>query len=636
MTLFLERHPRLAPTLLFAGFLLLALLVYGGMLHAAFVRWDDGMLIYENPAIRHINLTTLRWIFTHYDPELYIPLTFFTYQINFLIGGIDPFTYKLFNLLLHTGSAFCVFLLARRLIGNTWAALCCGLLFLLHPLHTEAVLWASARKDVLSTLFFLMTIILYLRWHDTGKGAIASRPYGLSIVFFVLALLSKVMVLTLPIVLILFDLWQGRTITKQSLIEKIPYVALSVLFGIIGIFGKTGVLVSSSPWQKVLMAGKSIVFYLGKIVWPFHFSLLYPFNGDITLLSPAFAVPWGILIVLMAACVIGWGRGGIRSRPYILGFAFFLITVAPTLLNFAKGDMDLYFASDRYAYVPSIGIFLGIAAFIGRGEIGFRPYMDRVVAGICIAALLLLGFLSHRQSLVWRDTRTLFENVIRLYPDASYVAHNNLGNMERLRGNLDVAIVEYQRSLEIRRTPKTLSNLAATYRRLKQYDPAMKLYAEALTIDPQSPVAHFGLGIVQAERGDLVAAEHSYRTALSFDPTYEEVYVNLGALFAAQNNFAAAKDAYEKALSINPAIPQAEFNLGIAEHELGDDVQAIAAYERALDLDPRMIAARINLAILLYNSGDTEGAARQFTAVLAIDPENATALSALQQMGLRP
>ncbi len=604
-------------------FFAIAAAIYGWSLWNPFVRWDDGMLIYENPAIRAITPGTIRWIFTHFDPELYIPVTFFTYQVEYFLTGVHPFLYHFDNLLLHTLNALLVAWTLLLLLRRRWIALFCGLLFLVHPLHTEAVLWASARKDVLSTFFFLGAIVAYMY---RGEGR---KWYYVSIILFLLGLLSKAMIATLPVVLLLFDYAQGRKADRAMWMDKIPYAVLSFVVGLVAVIGKKGVIASSTVSAKILMAFKSTAFYLEKFFWPTDLSVLYPYTKAITITSSDFYVPMIIafLVLLLGIWLLR------RNRVAACGIFFYLLTVAPTLLNFAKGgQLDIYFASDRYVYVPSIGVLIAVGAMMGTN------FQDtRCKRQICflflVSCLFVLSLRAHAQSLVWTNTRTLFENVLAIYPDSSHVAHNNLGNMYRLDGDNAHAIEEYKKALAIRPHPRTLSNLGAAYRKEKRYSEAIDAYMHALQLDPKDPFAHFGLGIVYGEEGKLTEAQREYKNALAADPTYEEVYVNLGALYADEGDYAQAKAQYEAALVINPYFPDALYNLGIAETHLSDFHAAIVAYERAISLEPRAIGARINVALLYYQTGEQAKAVAQFRAVLAIDPKNRSAMSALQQLG---
>lgn len=636
------------------GFFLLTFALYGRGLWSEFVRWDDGLLVFENPAIREISWRSLTYIFTHFDPELYIPLTFLSYQIDYQIGGINPFIYHIDNLVLHTLNALLVTWLTLLLTRRQWAAILCGVLFAVHPLHTEAVAWVSARKDVLSTFFFLLSVIQYLYFRESG------RRLWLSVLFFILGLMAKVMVVTLPVLLLLIDWKDGRRLfSVHQLREKWPYAAAALLFGLIAVFGKTGVISSTTPWVTLLMAFKSTAFYLQKLIVPTGLSVLYPYYDPVTLSSPDFFVP--VVVVLSLAGLALWSLK--HTREIAFGAAFFLLTLLPTFINFSKGDY-LYFASDRYAYTPSIG-FLLIVAFILRRWVEASSStvrnVTRTLAGLFVITLSLLTV---RQASVWGNSESLFQNVLAHYP-RSHIAHNNIGNVYRLQGRYDDALREYQaalsivpdealnnignvyraqgkvddaaraleQALHVRSQVKTLSNLGALYRKQGKLDEALAQYRKALAIDPESKEAHLGLGVLYATQRMFAQAQVEYRTAIRIDPRYEEAHTNLGAALYAEGKVAEAVDAYTQALSVNPFFPDARFNLAVALTSLGREEEAIGEYEQVIRGVPTYIPARINLALLLYASGDHDGARAQFEQILRIDPRNAAATKALQQMG---
>jgi protein O-mannosyl-transferase len=626
----LPRLPALKTVLLIVlAFFAATFAIYGHSLRNDFVRWDDGMLVYENPAIREISPRSLAYIFTHYDPELYIPLTFLTYQIEYQLGGQGAFIYHFNNLLLHTLNALLtawfVFLLGRR----KWLALLCGLLFAVHPLHAEAVEWVSARKDVLSTFFFLFSVIAYMHWREDR----IKRLLLFSLAAFAFGLVSKVMVITLPVILLLIDWKERRRISLRMLTEKIPYIAVAGVFGVIAVLGKTGVIQSSTLSAKILMACKSAVFYLEKLLWPTKLSLLYPYVKPITLSSPDFFIPIGVLIALavFAWWTLRWGRG------VVFGLAFYLVTVAPTFINFAKGgELDVYFASDRYAYIPSIGIFYAVAWLAWtlleryRAADDDRPRLFQVIGGVMILVFAVVAF---RQSFVWRNTETLFQNVLAQYPESSHVAHNNLGNVYRLRGELDQAVDEYKQAIAIRPHAKTISNLGATYRRQGLLTEAHAEYQKALTIHAGSREAHLGLGLVLLAEKRYADAEARFREAARIDPTYEEAFTNLGVALLNQGKTQEAITAYRQAIEVNPYFPDARYNLAVALESTGQAEEALHEYLLVIRMVPTVIPARINAALLQHRLGQVEQARRLFEEILRLDPANRAARSALQQMG---
>jgi tetratricopeptide (TPR) repeat protein len=609
-----------------AGFLLLSIAIYGASLRNEFVRWDDGSLIYENAAVRQISLRSLKTFFTTYDPELYIPLTFLVYQIDFAIGGTDTVVYHLTNLLLHTVNALLVAWLALLLTRRKWAALLAGLLFAVHPLHTEAVAWASALKDVLSTAFFLGSLVAYLYYIESERR----KHYIVSLLLFALGLLSKVMVITLPIVLFLVDFQQGRRWNARTFLEKIPYLALSVLFGIIALYGKEAIIREMTPLQSVLLSVKSVIFALTKLFFPFGLSVLYPYTDPITISSPAFFVPALVLAALLALTVVSlrW------TREIFFGVAFFLITIAPTFTNLSKGEIYLF--SDRYAYIPSIGILLLVALGIEylrelpmrtrakqQWQIGLSVVIGLVLVGLSVKA--------YAQSFVWRDTESLFRNVIAFYPN-SYFAHNNLGNAYRRKDKLDEAVSEFKKSIAIKPHVKTLSNLAAVERKQGLIDEALATYDRAKQLDPESPLPYLGLGLLYDARGEFEKALAAYAKALELDPSNAEVYINRGALYMDAGDVQHAITEYKRAIELQPFYATAHFNLALAYEQTGETALAEKEYLAVIALQPSYVGARINLGILEASIGKLREARAQFEAILKIDPSNTAARAAVERL----
>jgi protein O-mannosyl-transferase len=253
--------------------------------HHDFVSLDDSLLITKNPAVMEISGRSLKYIVTHYDPELYIPLTFFSYQIDDLLWGQNPVGFHLTNVLLHAVSAALLTLLTWKLSRSRFIALTVGLLFALHPLNVETVLWASARKDALSSCLALASALCFVQFRQQEER----RWHAWSVVLFLLALLAKVSVVTLPAAFALFDLLSDRRLfTRERIKEYLPYAVLAIVFVLIALYGKSSVLESTTPFQTFLFASKSAVFYLLKLFVPSGLTAIYLQRTPVTIASPEF------------------------------------------------------------------------------------------------------------------------------------------------------------------------------------------------------------------------------------------------------------------------------------------------------------------------------------------------------------
>ena len=552
--LLLRSHSILCSALLLASFIFIT---FHPVLQNDFMTWDDGLLITGNPIVQEFSLRSVQRAFTSYDPELYIPLTFLSYQLDHLVWGLNPMGFHLTNLMLHTVNAILVFVLVNLLMGKSQSLipLLVALVWAVHPLNTEAVAWASSRKDLLSGFFFLLSLCLYLR---SGKPWFGSAHHRwLSAAAFLLGLLAKVSIAPLPIILLLIDWLQKRRVDRKALLEKVPFFALSILFGIIALGGKHGNTELFS--EKILIGAKATMFYLGHLLWPTGLSVLYPYTQSITwsngnLLTPLFlALGLSILAFFLR-----------KKHPVVsFGWSFFLLMLLPSFTNFAKGHdqlRDVYFASDRYTYLPSIGLFL----LFGTGLRSLLPPLSLGTFSILSPLLLLpLSFLSYQQSHVWHSTETLFQNVTKHYPD-SHIAWNNLGSIALKRGDVQRAIEDYEQSLTIR----------------------------------PNAAAFFNLGQIALQKGLIREAMELYRRATLSRPNDTDSLLNLGVLHLRIGNATAAADLFHRAIAFDDHLAIAHFNLGLALEALRDRDGARSAYARVLELDPNDQEAREKLARL--------------------------------------
>ncbi|MDP6561462.1 MAG: tetratricopeptide repeat protein [Candidatus Peribacteraceae bacterium] len=509
----------------------IALLVYGASLGNEFIAFDDDTLVYDNPAIQELSLSSVAWIFTHFDPELYIPLTSFSYQIDHAIAGMNPTQFSVHNLLLHILNAVLVVaILSRMTVQRKWS-LFAGLLFLIHPLHTEAVVWIASRKDLLSTFFFLLSVGTYLLFVGQPKRQ-RFLWYGLSVLAFGLGLLSKVSIVLLPLVLLLIDYWNKRSLSRRLVFDKIPFFCLSAIFGCVAVLGKEDVLGDSSFIQGVLMAARSTAFYLQKFFVPTSLSLVYPHLGPVTLLDMHFAVSVLVIIALSIAVTVA------RSRKIWAAVGIGFCTIFPSFFNYAKGG-DLYFASDRYAYLPSVALLL-ILVFLLQ-----RIRLDRRVTITCAVIIALFSYTAHRQSLHWKNTNTLFSHVIDLYEE-TYFAHTKVATYLINEGDHETARSHLERSLAIKPTGRAYYNLGILALKEEQNDAALGFFEQAVEVHEGLPYAHMNLGYLYYLRGDMELAIQNAEQAVLLAPEDQDIAQNLAGIYKAAGRIEDAERIFDR------------------------------------------------------------------------------------------
>lgn len=688
MTTILQKNPFLK---LAALPFLLALLIYAPSLGNGFFAIDDGMLIFQNNLIREISPQTIYTIFTTYDPELYIPLSFLSFQFDYLIGGYHPFIYHLTNLLLHAGSSVLVVgvvwmlfrcgassldsaalsldsspsasatgsSLEKSMTVNrdaaAFIALFCGLLFAIHPIHTEAVAWASARKDVLSGFFFLLSLCLYLkesgiRNQESGRSFKKFLiPNSLSLIAFFLALLAKVTVATLPVVLLLTDWHQGRSLKKaKNWINKIPYLILSIIFGIIALGGKSGILQNVPLIERVLISCKMAVFAFWKLIAPFNLNVLYPELSPITITNPEFALSAGAIALVIISMI--WLR---RYKTITFGILFFLITIAPSFFTTFKGGINFLF-SDRYVYLSSIGAFLIFGSLLScRGKFSisnlriFKQFSKSNFQWTLLSVIIVvLSVLTVSQSLLWKDGVSMFKRTVKLYPDF-YLAHIDLGASYKAKGMKEEALESFKNAVELYPKANTFGVIGGLQAEFGNFDEAVRSFMKGIEKLPDDPELRYGLGQVYALMGESDKALESYQKAYDLsEPDLtrfhehsrgvssrrDMILMRMGIIYGERADHKTAMEYYMRALEENPWNADAYFNLGVGLSATGDMSGALENFKKAVELDPDLVEARVNLGILLMRVGQKEEAREQFREVLKIEPENEVADRLLQQM----
>jgi Flp pilus assembly protein TadD len=578
-----------------------------------FVNFDDDDYVSENPHVQSVlSRQAIIWAFTATRAANWHPLTWLSHMIDCQLYGLNPSGHHLTNVLFHLVNTLLLFLLLNRITGASWRSGFVAALFAVHPLHVESVAWVAERKDVLSTLFWLLTMWAYIFYVEKPR----LHRYLLTLLTFALGLMAKPMLVTLPVVLLLLDFWplkrielgqsasglpaasQPSTIAKKPgvqafrlLLEKTPLFVLAAASSVVTFIvqksgGAVGALEVYPTKIRVANALVSYVSYMVKMIWPQNLAVFYPHPGQSLPMWQAAAA--GLLLCLISIAVIRAGR----RQPYLpVGWLWYLGTLVPVIGLVQVGAQAM---ADRYTYVPLIGLF--IMAAWGVPELLARYRFQRtVLATLATILLVTLLLVSKRQVRHWQNSLTLFQHAVEVTAD-NYVVHDSLGNALAQQGMLDQAIVHYREALRIKpNLVNTQNNLGVALLQQGEINRAMVQYYEALRLKPDSAETHNNLGVALFTVGQLDQAIGHYLTAIKLDPNFAKAHNNLGNALARKGKLDEAISQYSRALEIKSNYPEAHNNLGVALAQREKFRKAIAHFKRALQLKPDYAQARSNL-----------------------------------------
>ena len=509
---------------------ILTLIVFLPALQNDFVNWDDNKNFLENPYYRGLGWTQLHWMWTNQLQSHYIPLTWMTLGLDYVIWEMDPFGYHLTNVLLHVAAAVLFYFLALALLQIVFpesldtaqlafGACFAALLFAIHPLRAESVAWITERRDELSGIFYFLAILAYLRgFRDTGGKSIARKQYWACFAFFVLAILSKEMAVTLPIILLILDAYPLRRLSqmKAILVEKIPFLAVGLIDGIATILAGHRERVTATldmiGWiPRIGACIYSLAFYLWKTVLPIHLAPFYAMTPHrVDPRAMPLQVSLVIVILLVAACIM------FRRRLPALAAASlaYAVTLFPVLGFFQGGE---HIAADRFTYLACLGwALLAGGAFVVLSKKRSGAF---IAGGVAIAIVGALSYLTVQQVRTWKDSETLWTHAAAVEP--SFMAFDNLGSVRMDQSNISGAIENFRLALEMNpNSAKAHNNLGGAYLNLGDWDPAIREFQIALSVNPALASSETGWGFALMKQGRLDEAIAHFERALKIDPDY--------------------------------------------------------------------------------------------------------------------
>jgi hypothetical protein len=560
-----------------AGFVsFITFVVYLSSLRNGFVDWDDPAYVFENPYIHSIDPGFVKWAFLTFRESNWHPLTWISHALDYAIWGLNPLGHHLANNILHGVNTFIVALLVMRLIevvrksselviapkmdsfhDNSRfvliAAGVTGLLFGLHPLHVESVAWVAERKDLLCAFFFLLSLMSYISFALHR----AYKTYIFSLAFFILALLSKPMAVSLPAVLLILDWYPFKRLKSiklflSALAEKLPFVLFSFISAILTILaqregGSIRSFEAISLSSRVLVAAKSLLGYLCKMMLPINLIPYYPYPRNVSLLSPEYILSIVLVLGITAACVLMAKR---NQRLFLSVWGYYILTLIPVLGIIQVGGQSM---ADRYSYLPSLGPFLILGLLSARGyemintlqvKARLAKYFGVTVA---IIVLVLLFFSTLKQITIWKDDLTLWSYVTDREPGQVAFAHYNLGTVYLHRNMYDKAAEQYLITLKMK--PYFMDahyNLGLTYCNQGRAQECMYELNFAYAID------HYKRGMAYSETGSFEKAVQELQTAVMLKSDFAEAHFYLGFIYYKMGQMPNAQRELTTGLNIEP------------------------------------------------------------------------------------
>jgi tetratricopeptide (TPR) repeat protein len=653
--------------------------VFAPVRHFEFVAWDDPLYVTDNSRVTAgLTWAGVWWALTTGYEFYWQPLTWLSHMLDVELYGLAPGGHHVTSLLIHIASTLLLFVVLRRMTGATGRSAFVAALFAVHPLHVESVAWVAERKDVLSTFFLMLTLLAYSRYVDRpGPGR-----YLMALGLYALGLMAKPMVVTLPLVLLLLDVWplqrfpaaaattpgsaHGKWRALSRLVaEKVPFLALSAVSSAMTFIDQWRAdavrdLGSFPLGLRAANAVMSYVIYVVKMVWPAGLAAFYP--------HPASMPPWwlfgGALILLIA--VSAGALWTARRRPYVLvGWTWYLVTLVPVIGLVLVGEQA---RADRFTYVPLVGLFIVVAW--GVPDLMSR-WTRRQTVLVAAATLVVLGCAAAARVQVgyWKDNLTLwtraaavtagnhrahaslgielaaagrldeaathYEEAIRIVPGAADL-HKYLGDVRERQGRIDEALAEYSTAVRLKPDyEKARVSLAALLERQGRGNDVIAVYEAAVRLAPGSAAARNSLGVALASQGRLDEGIRELQEAVRLDPANARACVNLGVALEKRGRAVEAIAEYSKATRLKPDYALAYHNLGSALASQGRLDEAVLAMAEALKLEPANADWHVGLALMLSASGEAQQAVQHLETALALNPGHDVARRALDDMARR-
>ena len=583
--------------------LLVSSSVYWQVSHFDFINFDDDVYVTDNRHVRSgLTKENLAWSFSFQDKEktYWHPLTWISHMLDVELYGMDAGRHHLINVLFHIASTLVLFLALNRMTGALWRSAFVAALFALHPINVESVAWIAERKNVLSTFFWMLTLLAYAVYHER-RGMVR---YFTVLFVFSLGLLAKPMLVTLPFVLMLLDYWplnrirfqppirDSLSLASRLILEKVPFLilsGLSVYFSMASVKGMGNeITLQSIPLMlRIENALISYLIYIGKLIWPTHLTVFYPYPVRIPL--------WQVLGALVVLMVISVAViRALRKFPYLgVGWMWYLGTFTPVIGLMQTGLWPQM--ADRWAYVPFIGLFImmvwGAAELLRRWR--HKRFWMSIAAGALLTVFMVLSYL---QAGYWANSLTLFSHALKITKNNA-LAHNNLAIVLTEHGRYDEAIYHANAAIDLLpNNAFAYNNLGFVFLKNHKFNDAIRNFRMAIKHYPAYSKAYYNLATALMMIGNIDTAISNYRMALDLTPDNKDILNDFANAMFRQGRINEALSNYYKALHLDPRDADIYNNIGVALNHLGRFAESVRHFRMALQLNPNFVDARENLA----------------------------------------
>ena len=567
------------------GILTLTLVVFFPSLNNSFTNWDDPALITENPLIHNLDADSIKRIFSEVYFGNYQPLHILSYAIEYHFYGLNPTGYHATSIVMHLIATWLVCKFIFSLTQNSTIALLAALLFGIHPMHVESVAWAAERKDLLYSIFFIASLIVYIKYiRSEGKAKFLVFTFML----FALSIFSKAMAASLPPTLFLLDIYFKRKLSIKLVLEKVPFFALAAVLGFIATntVSTTGQvsLHVFSLFDRIIFANFNILHYIGKLILPIQLSAFYPYPSKSVGGLPFYFYTAPFIVAGMAFLII---RALKKTKVIFFGAGFFILCIFLVLQLFPVGPTII---SERYTYLPSIGFFF-IIAYYTRQLIEKRPSFKTVVHISLVGYSLFLCVATWQRCEVWKDSMSLWTNVLKQFPNTG-MALNNRGNVYgKERGELDLALADFNKSIAFEPDfVNAYANRGVVYGIKGKYDLAIKDFTKALELKPNYYEALLNRGITYSQIGQFDKAIIDFTRMLQTKKEDPKLYHNRGVAYLQNKQYNDAISDFNTELSLDPNLGDAYYQKAIALYNISQFKEAFENVQRAVSLGTKVDA----------------------------------------------